>query len=132
MKKKGIILLFSCCFFIAFTGCNHNKADLVYPACDDSTVVVSLKNDLTPIMAVNCFNCHSAENARIIGGGYNLQDYVTIKGFIDTTGQGLLISAIQHDTSLPSYMFMPRDGGMLSDCEINKFINWVKQDAPNN
>jgi hypothetical protein len=130
MKSKVIILLSSCYFFIAFMGCNNNKADLVSPLCSSDTV--SLKNDLTPIMEVHCFNCHSAENAPVVGGNYNLQDYNVLKANVDTTGHGLLISTIKHDPTIPPSLFMPKNGNRLSECEINKFIIWGQQGAPNN
>ncbi len=137
MKKTGIILLGIYCFYIAFTGCYNNKADLVSPECNPDSV--SLKNDLTPIMEANCFNCHSAENAPVIGGNYNLQDYSTVSGYVRN---GYLIATIKHDTiyvtqnndtaRISPSLFMPKNGGKLSDCEINKFIIWGQQGALDN
>src|SRR5436305_10583256 len=103
MKKIGTILLIGYCFFIASTSCNHNKADVAYPACD--TTNVSLAKDLVPIMVVNCYNCHSAVNAPVVGDNYNLEDYNTLVTFVDTTcGCGQLIASIQHSAVLPDYM----------------------------
>ena len=130
MKIKGIILLFSC-FFIAIVGCDRNQTELITPACDDSTVPVSFKNDLTPILVVNCFNCHSAENNSIVGGNINLQDYKIDSTYIGLSGDGQLIDALLHKDSINTPP-MPRDGGMLSDCSIKKFIYWGKQGALNN
>ena len=140
MKSKVIILLSSCYFFIAFMACNSNKADLVSPLCSSDSV--SLKNDLTPIMEVHCFNCHSAVNAPVLGDSYNLQDYSTVSGYVTS---GYLIATIKHDTvytfqdnqgihtaKISPSLFMPKNGGMLSECEINKFIIWGQQGAPNN
>ena len=144
MKGKLIVLAGLCFIFIiaVLFSCNSHKADIVYPKCDTTGVVISLKTDLTPILEVNCFNCHSALNAPVIGGGFNLQDYNTIKDRVDTTGRGILISRIQHitiyispknDTSYISpSMFMPKSGGMLDTCAINKFIAWGKQGHQNN
>src|SRR5438552_8334576 len=96
MKKKGIILLISCCtFFIAFTGCYYDKADQVYPQdgnCDTS--VVRLSVELNNIMETNCFRCHSSANASINGGNYNLQDYSTI---LQAVTDGKLLSSITQD-----------------------------------
>jgi len=141
MKKVGIILVFSCCFYFAFTGCYNKKADLVSPECK-TTDSVSLKNDLTPIMEANCFNCHSAVNAPVLGGSYNLEDYPTVSEYVTS---GYLIATIKHvtmyiiqnntgnDTArISPSLFMPKNGGMLSECEINKFIIWGQQGAPNN
>jgi uncharacterized protein YdeI (BOF family) len=140
MKKIGIILLFSYCFYFAFTGCYNKQADLVSPECNTDSV--SLKNDLTPIMEVHCFNCHSAVNAPVLGDSYNLQDYSTVSVYVTS---GYLIATIKHDTAytfqdsagihtarIPPSVFMPKNGGMLSECEINKFIIWGQQGALNN
>jgi len=136
MKSKAIILLSSCYFFVAFMGCNNSKADLISPLCNPDTV--SLKNDLTPIMEVHCFNCHSAVNAPVLGGSYNLEDYPTVSGYVTS---GYLIATIKHvtmyiiqnDTArISPSLFMPKNGGMLSECEINKFIIWGQQGAHNN
>src|SRR4249920_2155787 len=114
MKKKEIILFFSCCLFIVFTGCTNDKADVIYPAPSCDTSFISLDSNLTPIMEANCFSCHSAENAPINGGFYNLEDTSTLK---EAVLSGELISAIKHDDPLIPYM--PQSGDKLSDCEIN-------------
>src|SRR6266487_2151402 len=119
MKKKGIILLIGCCFFVVFNGCYNHKADLVSPECDTANVRLSV--ELNNIMVANCFNCHSAVNAPVIGDGYNLKDYNTVKNNIES-----LIHSIKQDSG---YSFMPKDGGKLSDCDINKFIAWKNQGA---
>lgn len=125
MKRNGIILLIGCLIFAASTSCNHHKADVVYPACD--TTNISLSNDLRPILVANCYNCHSAVNAPIVGDNYNLEDFNTLVTNID-----FLILAIEHDTLLPAHQFMPKNGSKLSDCDINKFIAWKNQGKRNN
>ncbi len=121
---KLTVLLSISGMIAVLSGCNNNKADVVYPACD--TVRVSLKRDLTPVLVVYCFNCHSAENAPIMGGNHNLQDYSTIR---DLVLQDVLIPSIKHNLGSNP---MPNSGGMLSDCDINKFIDWKNENAPDN
>jgi hypothetical protein len=126
MKIIGIIFL-SCCLFFAFIGCNYDKADQVYPRSTCDTTNIRLSVELNEIMSANCFRCHSAENAPVNGGSYDLQDYNTIK---NAALGGLLLSSITQDNKLAPPM--PQDGGRLSDCEINKFAAWINAGAPNN
>ena len=127
MKKKEIILFFSCCLVIVFTSCTNDKADVIYPAPSCDTSFISLDSNLTPIMEANCFRCHNAENAPINGGNYNLEDLSTLQNAVSS---GELISAIKQDNPLIPYM--PQDGGKLSDCEINMFIRWKNEGVPDN
>jgi hypothetical protein len=127
MGKKEIILFFICCSFIAYASCTNDKSEIVYPAPSCDTTFISLDSDLNPIMEANCFSCHSAENAPINGGGYNLEDLSTIQNAVLS---GELISAIKHDNPLIPYM--PQGGGKLSDCDINKFVRWKNEGVPDN
>jgi hypothetical protein len=125
MKKREIILFISCCVISIFTNCTNDKADVIYPApssCD--TTLVSHSKDLTPIMAHNCFDCHSGANA---SGGYNLEDTTTLQNAVL---DGTLISAIKQDGILASPM--PVEKPKLTSCEINKFIAWGNQGAKGN
>jgi len=78
-------------------------------------------------MEANCYSCHSAENAPINGGFYNLQDTSTLK---EAVLSGELISAIKHDSQ--QIPFMPQGGAKLPDCDINKFIRWKNEGTPIN
>src|SRR5262245_26040317 len=123
MKKKLNILFTLGLLYALISGCAYDKSDQVYPkpqGCD--TIDVSLKTDLTPIMEVNCFRCHSSTNAPIVGGNYNLQDYNTIS---EAALNGKLLSSIRQDGILAPPM--PADGGKLSDCDINKFAAWSRE-----
>jgi hypothetical protein len=128
MKRKEIILLLSsCCFFIAFASCYHHKGDIEYPSSLCDTTNVTLSGQLTDIMEINCFRCHSNANAATLGGNYNLQDYNTIQ---EAALSGSLLSSILRDNKLAPPM--PQDGGKLSDCEINKFRAWINGGAQHN
>jgi hypothetical protein len=123
MKKKEIILFISCCLVIVFTGCTNGKADVIYPAPSCDTTLVSHSKDLTPIMAANCFDCHSGSNPI---GGWNLQDTTTLQMLVLN---GTLISAIEQDGNAS---LMPQGKAKLTPCEINKFIAWGDQGAKGN
>jgi hypothetical protein len=127
MKKREILLFIGCCVIIIFTNCTNDKGDVIYPAPSCDTSFISLDSNLTPIMEANCFRCHDAENAHTKGADYNLEDFSTLQNAVLS---GELISAIKHDD--PSIPYMPFDGGKLSDCEINMFIKWKHEGAPDN
>jgi len=113
---------------IIYSSCYYDKASLVYPNngnCD--TTNVQLSAELTAIMSASCFSCHSNSNAAVFGGGYNLQDYATIK---NAASSGLLLSSIKQDGILAPPM--PQSGAKLSDCEISKFSAWINGGSPNN
>lgn len=114
--------------FIIYSSCYYDKASLVYPSsgsCD--TTDIQLSTDLTAIMQASCFSCHSSANAAVFGGGYNLQDYTTIK---NAAASGELLSSIKQDGILAPPM--PQSGAKLSDCEISKFSAWINSGSPNN
>lgn len=131
VKLKLTVFIIAGTMMAAFFGCSSHKADIAYPGCD-TTGIISLKTDLTPILEVNCFNCHSARNAPVIGGGWNLQQYNIISAFVDINGNGTLIQRIKHDPAISPTLWMPKQGGKLSDCDIEKFVHWAKQGAPDN
>src|SRR4051794_33303449 len=110
MKRNGIILLIGCLNLTAIGSCNHHKADIAYPACN--TTNVSLSKDLRPILVANCYNCHSAVNAPTVGSNFSLEDYNKLMIWVDTIhGNGTLIQAIKHDSSLSApWQFMPKNG----------------------
>jgi hypothetical protein len=126
MKKIGVVLSG---FFLLFAlnSCYYDKADQVYPQTLCDTTNITLSGEINNILSANCFRCHSNTNSAILGGNYNLQDFNTIhSAAID----GRLLSSITQDNKLAPPM--PEDGGKLSDCDINKFRDWINQGAPDN
>lgn len=112
---------------IIYTGCYYDKASLVYPGsgnCD--TANIQLSADLNSIMQSNCFSCHNSSNAATFGGGYNLENYNTIKSLATS---GTLMSSLNQDGIAQP---MPQGGSKLSDCNIQKFQAWINNGAPNN
>ena len=110
-----------------YTGCYYDKASLVYPnGSDCDTTGIQLSTDLNSIMQTSCFSCHGAANASSFGGGYNLENYNTVKSLATS---GTLMSAITQDGNASP---MPQGGSKLSDCNINKFSAWINSGTPNN
>ncbi len=78
--------------------------------------------NIYPLISTNCKGCHSGNQPT---GGIRLEDYPTIKTAADN---GSLYGSVAH---LSGYSQMPKDGIMLSDCNINQILNWINNGAPN-
>lgn len=108
-------------FFIILVppGCkDYNKIEL-YPPCDTSQI--GYAEDVLPIFHANCIPCHSEANAF---GGIVLATY---EGAKIPALNGLLYKAITHD---PTVVPMPKGGGKLDDCSINKISRWINLGVP--
>lgn len=116
-----IVLFVFLVFFIILVppGCkDYNSIDL-YPPCD--TTQIGYEEDVLPIFKANCIPCHSEANAF---GGIVL---ATLEGARVPATNGLLFKAVTHD---PSVVPMPKGGGMLDDCSINKIKRWINLGEP--
>jgi mono/diheme cytochrome c family protein len=123
--KKIAILLFTLSAF-SFSSCYYDKAELTYPAsattCDTTAVKYSV--DMASIMNTNCNSCHGGTAAA--GAGIVLSTYAGLKVY-GANGQ-LLNSVLQNGT----VSAMPKGGGKLSDCDINKIRSWLNKGMLNN
>jgi hypothetical protein len=93
--------------------------------CDgvcDSTQT-SFKNNILPIVTLQCKGCHSGTAAS--GGGILLSTYAEIKKYVDN---GKFLGSLVQS---PGYSAMPKSG-KLPDCDIRKIRNWIRQGALNN
>ena len=109
------------------TSCYYDNEDDLYPfedMCDTSTT--PLAGVIKPILQGNCYACHNASSAASSGAGINLEDYGSLKGWADN---GRLICAIEHGNNCQP---MPKGGGKLRQCDIDKIKAWVARGAQNN
>lgn len=126
---KNFILLVILILF--FSSCYYDNLDELHPEaglisdCDPDTTAVTYSKDIAPLMLLNCGSdisgCHkeaSANNKDVL-----LATYDGVSG-VAITGQ-LLASVTHSDPGNVS--FMPLNGGMLSDCKINKIKAWINQ-----
>jgi mono/diheme cytochrome c family protein len=90
-------------------------------SCDTSQVRYS--TTIRNIISNKCQGCHSGNSA---GGGYDYSSYAGLKARAD---DGKLLGAVYH---MPGYSAMPKNGNMLSDCELVQIRKWVNAGAPNN
>jgi hypothetical protein len=87
--------------------------------CDLSNVTYA--GTITPIINANCNICHSKTTA---SGGVVLDNYTDLASHISRVW-----GDINH---FSGYDPMPKDGNMLSPCEINQIQAWMNKGTPNN
>lgn len=113
-------------FLAIITSCYYDNEEDLYPdlqkECD--TTDVNFLNTIEPILATNCFACHSNENAASFGNNLAIEDYQDVVNL-----QQAIIGSIKHE---PSYSPMPKNGSKLNDCLIRQFEVWIENDFPNN
>ncbi len=129
VKKYFFVTLCILVGLIFFEGCFYNKADQQYPStgsCDTTNVRYSV--EIKSILDANCKSCHNGSSSI---SGIDLYNYPTISA-LALDGKftyGTLLSAVMHKGGAP---FMPQNGPMLQDCDINKIAAWIHSGAQNN
>lgn len=118
----GVLLLQSC--YYDNLGEIHAADDLLSPC--DTTAVISFSADINPIMINSCGannSCHqsgTSDSDLPLDNIQNIRDYVL---------DGTLMGAIRHESG---YDAMPKDGGSLSVCSIQKIQSWINRGTPDN
>ncbi len=100
-------------------GAQNNSC--VNASCD--TLNVTYSGTIVPLVAQRCLGCHSGGSPQ---GGLNFNNWSTLNA---VANDGRLEAAVRH---LPSGVPMPPTGGMLPDCQVQQFLIWIGDGAPNN
>lgn len=122
---KNTCLLLSLVSIVYLSSCYYDKADLIYTqnlACD--TTAVKYSTIVAPILTTSCNYCHGGTAAN--GAGIVLDTYATTKVYVDN---GKLLNSILQNGKASA---MPKGGGKLDACSINKITNWINKGAINN
>lgn len=109
------------------TGCYYDNEDDLYPftgMCD--TTNVTLSGTVKPILQGTCYACHSASASGAAGAGINLEDHNSLQGWANN---GKLVCSTDHGNGCSP---MPKGGGRLPQCDIDKIKAWVDNGAQNN
>ena len=124
MNMKRLLISFAILsiFSLFFISCYYDNEEALYPSlsstCDTSNVTFS--GIISPILANNCYSCHSDANAAF-GGNIHLQSIADV-----ITNTPRIVVSIKQTGSKP----MP-PGGKLSSCAISQFDIWVRNGMPN-
>lgn len=121
---KNLISLSFLLFLLS--SCYYDKAQEIYPitaSCDTSNIKYA--THITPILNKNCAlsDCHNATSK---AGGISYETYAET---LISVNDGKLMNSIKH---VSGFSQMPKGGGKMSDCDINKIQSWINKGALNN
>ncbi|REJ81158.1 MAG: hypothetical protein DWQ44_11685 [Bacteroidetes bacterium] len=111
---------------LTLNSCYYDVQEELYPTefynkCDTGTVTYS--EDIVPILQNVCYSCHGTG----VGlGGVTLEPYTALASYIT---DGSLLGSVTHQQGFSP---MPKGGGKISDCNISKLREWIRQGAANN
>ena len=124
MMVQKIIKLLTVLIFtlLLFNSCYYDKEEELYKYnhvinCDVSNVTYS--KTIAPIMSANCNVCHSTSTA---AGAIVLDNYTDLVKHMDRVWVSI---------NLTGSSAMPKDGNMLTSCDINKIQAWKDKGTPN-
>jgi hypothetical protein len=122
MKTLAIFLSILTPLIIA--GCYYDSEETLYPtlasACD--TVDIKFASHIRPILASNCYSCHSNANAQTFGDGVTLENYDDVVVMYTK-----IYASITHQAGAKP---MPKNSAQLSACAIRQFAIWKQNGAP--
>ena len=107
---------------LTLSGCYYDNEEDLYPGsntCDTTNVTYSAS--VAPVFAGYCNSCHSGSAP---SGNITTDNYASVKA-----NMSRIWGAINHETG---YSPMPKNGGMLSTCDLAKIDIWIRQGMPEN
>ena len=121
---KYVLALLFLIITIFGSGCYYDNKDLlVIPAPCDTTRAATYSGGVKPILSSVCTGCHSGSSP---AGNIKLDQWGPVR---NVAVSGLLLHVIKHD---PGFVEMPKNGGILNDCDISKITKWIAAGEPNN
>lgn len=122
------------------TACYYDNFQEIHPVIPGGTTcviadTVSYATHIQPIMNASCGTdnngCHDAANAINLGGNGSLADYAGTVETIADDGITKFMNRISQQ-NIPQSQWMPKGGGKLDDCSIDKIQKWIDQGQLNN
>ncbi|MFN8256268.1 MAG: hypothetical protein U0W24_11295 [Bacteroidales bacterium] len=110
------------------SSCFYDKEELLYMTtdlnCDTSDVTYN--QTIAPIISTYCLSCHGNSVAAINGKNIKLENYSDLKVQVDN---GNFRGTVFHENGYPE---MPKDAGILNNCNLTKIDIWLIAGAPDN
>lgn len=104
---------------LTLAGCAKDKVDVAPINCEQE---ISFSNDIQPMMATYCIECHNDVD---LSGGYSYETYEGVRSNAE-----LMLKSIQQEDQ--SVLFMPESADKLPDSIIHMFNCWIFQGKLNN
>lgn len=118
-------LIIMVCLFACSKDNQQSLAGAVNPSPLCDTTNMQYATNILPILQAYCYSCHG--NGSTAGsGGISLDGYVNLQKW---AANGILVGNITHASG---FVAMPVGAPKLSDCDINKIIDWVNHGIQNN
>jgi uncharacterized membrane protein len=115
---------------MACFSCGYNKKEAVTPVPNqnsnnnvnggNTTVAVSYKTDISPIVQDNCVSCHG-----------NLSTYSNLTKYTSSSVVGKVSELEGRIKGIENWPKMPK-GGSLTQPEIDKITQWINEGAKDN
>jgi hypothetical protein len=126
ISAKNILVMLAVMIFA--TSCYWDNEEYLYRNLPCESTNVSFKNDVEPILILNCYSCHSEVNAPISGDGLNLQGFRAFSQYAQLYEE-LLVGSINHEGAASR---MPKFAPKLDTCSIRIIENWIIEGRQNN
>jgi hypothetical protein len=113
---------------VSMQSCYWDNEEDLYGNLPCESTNVSYKEDVEPIIILNCYSCHSEVNAPVSGDGLNLEGYRTFSLYAQLY-ETTLVESIKHEGSASE---MPKFAPKLDTCSIKIIENWIIEGRQNN
>lgn len=136
MRKS---LLAGLLFVSGLAACNYDNFEEIHPSTPGGTScvipdTVSYATNIQPILNASCGSndngCHDASNSINLGGNGSLADHAGTVETIADDGITQFMGRIRQTVAQSKWM--PKGGGKLDDCSIDKIQRWIDQGQLNN
>jgi hypothetical protein len=129
--NRSILNIILCLSLLSLQACYYDNLDEIHAAdglftpCDTSGVI-SFSADIVPIMVNSCGANNACHQSGTSDSDIPLNNYISVR---DVADDGSLLGSILHESG---YDEMPKDGGKLNACSIQKIQAWINRGTPNN
>ena len=120
-----------CLSLFSLQACYYDNLDEIHAADDlfspcDTSGVISFSSDVIPIMVNSCGANNSCHQSGISDSDIPLDNFISI---LEVADDGSLLGSILRESG---YDEMPKGGGILNACSIQKIQAWINRGTPNN
>lgn len=129
--KQNLFIIILCSLSLSLQSCYYDNLEEIHAADDlatpcDTSGVVSYIADINPILVNSCGANNSCHKSGTSDSDLPLDNIANVRDYVL---DGTLMGSILHESG---YKAMPKDGGSLSACSIQKIQAWINRGTPDN